>query len=306
MTAGFQHQEPSRSDPAVLSAGTSEQQREAAASHLAHDARNWLTVLQVYCDLLRSSGAVAGHGRTWMEELSNAVERGQGLVTSLLDSAQTSTPLESSLVERMVARPKMLDLAAVVQNRRPLFRQMAGDAIRVESKIAGHAETMALQEAEFDRILLNLVRNGIDAMPRGGRMMIELEHGVASERRPLVLRVSDTGSGIPADVLPHIFDSGFSTKSTAQHPKSGRGYGLAIVRNLTLAAGGSVRVRSRIGHGTCFTIELPVQLTSATPRPAAPQPGIVKRASKRTTQTPGPTRQTNNFGAHRKGTRVPC
>ena len=50
------------------SAGTPEEQRAAAASHLAHDARNWLTVLQVYCDLLRSSGAVAGHGRTWIED----------------------------------------------------------------------------------------------------------------------------------------------------------------------------------------------------------------------------------------------
>ena len=74
----------------ALPAGTPEEQRAAAASHLAHDARNWLTVLQVYCDLLRSSGAVAGKGRTWIEELSNAVERGQGLVTSLLDSAQIS------------------------------------------------------------------------------------------------------------------------------------------------------------------------------------------------------------------------
>ncbi|HTU49916.1 MAG TPA: HAMP domain-containing sensor histidine kinase [Acidobacteriaceae bacterium] len=306
MTAAFQQQEPNRSDPATLSASTPEEQRATAVNHLAHDARNWLTVLQVYCDLLRSSGTVAGHGRTWIEELSNAVERGQGLVTSLLDSAQIASMRESSTVETAAAGPNTLDLAAVIQTQEPLFRQMAGNTIRVETKTAVNAQTNALQELEFDRILLNLVRNGIDAMPQGGQLTIELEHGAPCERRPLVLRVSDTGNGIPADILPHIFESGFSTKSTACHAKSGRGYGLAIVRSLTLAAGGSVQVRSRIGHGTCFTIELPVQITRATPRSAASQPGNIALASKRATQTPGRTRQTNNFGAHRKGTRVPC
>ena len=232
MTAAFQQHEPSRSEAAALSGNTTPEQRAAAASHLAHDARNWLTVLQVYCDLLRTSGTVAGHGRTWIEELSNAVERGQGLVTSLLDSAQTSALLESSPVETVAAGPNTLDLAVVIQTREPLFQRMAGNTIRVESKIVAHAETTALQEPEFDRILLNLVRNGIDAMPRGGRLTIELEHGVPSERRPLVLRVSDSGNGIPADILPRIFDSGFSTKAAKQHPKCGRGYGLAIVREL--------------------------------------------------------------------------
>jgi signal transduction histidine kinase len=187
-----------------------------------------------------------------------------------------------------------------------LFQQMAGSTILVESRTVAHAKTTAMRELEFDRILLNLVRNGIDAMPQGGRLTIALEHGVASEGGCLVLRVSDTGNGIPADTLPHIFESGFSTKSTAQHPKSGHGYGLAIVRELTLAAGGSVRVRSQIGHGSCFMIELPVQLIPATPRPTVSQPNNVIPSSKRETQTHAGTRQTNNFGAVRKGTRVPC
>ena len=304
MTAALQQQEPSYSDPVAHACGTPEEQRSAAASHLAHDARNWLTVLQVYCDLLRSSGAVAGHGRTWIDELSNAVERGQGLVTSLLDSAQNSAPPESSPAKQAAAGPKMLDLASVIQSREPLFRQLAGGTIRVESKIVAHAKTTALQEVEFDRILLNLVRNAIDAMPQGGRLTIELEQDDASQRRPLVLHVTDTGNGIPADILPSIFDSGFSTKATKRHAKCGRGYGLAIVRNLTLAAGGSLRVRSRIGHGTCFTIELPVQLARCSP--AASERRSNAPAAKRVTQTPGRTRQSNNFGAHRKGTRVPC
>jgi signal transduction histidine kinase len=306
MTAVSQPKEPSRFEDAAVAAGTPEEQRAAAASHLAHDARNWLTVLQVYCDLLRTSGAVADQGRNWIDELSNAVERGQGLVTSLLDSAQTDTPRESFPAAGATPGSKMLDLAAVIQARLPLFRQMAGSTIVVETKIVVRAETATLREPEFDRILLNLVRNGIDAMPQGGRLTIELEYDAASERRPLVLRVSDTGHGIAADILPHIFNSGFSTKSTAQHPKSGRGYGLAIVRNLTLAAAGSLRVRSRLGHGTCFTLELPVQLAPASPRPSISQRRSAAPASKRAAQAPSRTRQPNNFGSVRKGTRVPC
>jgi signal transduction histidine kinase len=307
MTAAFQQQEPNRPDPAALSAGTPDERRAEDASHLAHDARNWLTVLRVYCDLLRSSGAVvAGQGRTWIEELSNAVERGQGLVTSLLDSAQQCVPLESSRVDAVATVPKMLNLAAILQKRESLYQSMAGSRIRVEIKTVERAETTALPESELDRILLNLVRNGIDAMPCGGRLKIELKHGDASQRRTLVLCVTDTGNGIPADILSRIFDSGFSTKSTARDPKSGRGYGLAIVRELTLAAGGSVRVHSTIGRGACFTLELPVQLAPSTPRHRISQPGNVADASKNQRQTTDPSRQDDNFGAHQKGTRVPC
>jgi two-component system, cell cycle sensor histidine kinase and response regulator CckA len=300
MTAVLQHHEPSHSEGAAPLAGTPNEQRAAAASHLAHDARNWLTVLRVYCDLLRTSGAVVGQGRTWINELSNAVERGEGLVTSLLDSAQIAAAGETPTVESPAAGPKTLDLAEVIQRREALFRQLAGTAIDVQSKIISSAQTTSLQEAEFDRILLNLVRNGIDAMPHGGRLTIELENGVSSQGRRLMLRVSDTGNGIAADILPHIFESGFSTNSSARDPLFRRGYGLAIVRELTLAAGGSVRVRSRIGEGTSFTIEFPAEVAAATPRPTLVQARDGASASK---QAPG---QANNFSAHRKGTRVPC
>lgn len=99
MAAEFQSQEQNRSHAGAISTGTPEQQRAGASSHLAHDARNWLTVLNMYCDLLRDSYAVSCDGRIWIEELSNAVERVQGLVTSLLDVARTSMPPRSPVEE---------------------------------------------------------------------------------------------------------------------------------------------------------------------------------------------------------------
>ena len=304
MRAAMQQQEPDRSEPRTYPASTPELRRAAAASHLAHDARNWLTVLQIYCDLLRGSDAVAGNGRTWIEELSNAVARGQSLVTSLLDSAQTCAAVEPASAE--TAGSKTLDLAAILQSREPLFRQMAGSAIQVELKTAAHSETTALQETELDRILLNLVRNGIDAMPRGGRLKIELRQGDASRRNPLELRVSDTGSGIPPQILAHIFESGFSTKATTGNSKSERGFGLAIVRELTLAAGGSVRIRSRIGQGTRVTLELPVLSAETTTRSQYPQSKTVAAVAEMPKIKPSRTASSNNFDEHRKGTRVPC
>ena len=307
MTPTFQPQKPNRSIRVPLSAGTPEEQRTVAASHLAHDAHNWLTVLRVYCDLLRTSGAVASHGRTWMDELSNAVERGQGLVTSLLDSAQASAPPRPS-APQAVAPPKPLDLGVAIQRRLPLFRQMAGSAIQVQAKTVAHPGATALKELEFERILLNLVCNAIEAMPDGGKLKIVLEHGNSSERSSLVLKVSDTGNGIAAEFLPHIFDSGFSNKLTLADPPKGRGFGLAIVRELALGAGGSVRVRSRIGRGTSFTVELPLlsqPSVAGTHTPASRQKklAIVSEMPK---PKHGRHCQPNNFGAHRKGTRVPC
>jgi signal transduction histidine kinase len=306
MSPAFQQHEPDGSLRTPLPAGTPEGRQAAAASHLAHDARNWLTVLQVYCDLLRTSGAVAGNGRKWIEELSNAIERGQGLVTSLLDSAQTLGPQPSA--PRAGAPPKPLDLGDAIQRRLPLFRKMAGSRIQVEARTVTQAETTALQEPELDRILLNLVRNAIDAMPDGGRLTIELERGSSSERSSLVLKVSDTGKGMAADILSHIFDSGFSTKPTLGDPKSERGFGLAIVRELALGARGSVRVRSRIGHGTCFTIELPLLSLPgpADPDTRAPQTRKLAAVSQMSKPKPGRAGQSNDFGANRKGTRVPC
>ncbi|MHB1957494.1 MAG: sensor histidine kinase [Acidobacteriaceae bacterium] len=278
------------------------------ARHLAHDVYNWLTVLQVYCGLLRTSGTVADKGQPWIEELSSAVERGRGLVDALLDSAQSSGTYPPSSAEEVTAGSTPIDLAAFLGRQLPLLREMAGNHIQIEIKTEIQSGSTALTETEFERILLNLVQNAIEAMPDGGRLRIALTRSHSPERRFLILRISDTGNGIAPEFLPHIFDSGVSTKlPSADHPRL-HGFGLVIVRELTLGAGGSVRVRSRIGHGTCFTIELPLPSLPgpADPDAAASPPRKLAAVSQMQKPKSGRAGPSNNFGAHRKGTRIPC
>ncbi|MGC1782559.1 MAG: HAMP domain-containing sensor histidine kinase [Acidobacteriaceae bacterium] len=257
------------------------------ANRLAHDTRNWLTILQVYCDLLRTSGAVASGYETWIDELSGAVERGHGLVDSLLHSVEATedaipirvdrttgkkqeTPNGLSAIVRSKADSSM-DLAATLRRRLPLLRRMAGSKIRVEIHAPVHAARVRLAESTFDRILYNLVGNAIEAMPIGGKLTIELCVGHSSKayphslpgnggkhRRILLLRVADTGTGIDPARLPYIFDAGVSgKKERAGHPER-HGFGLAIVRDLTECAGGAVRVYSHRGRGSRFEVELPM------------------------------------------------
>lgn len=252
---------------------------EPDAKYLAHDARNWLTILQVYCDLLRTTGAVASGYEKWMEELAGAVERGHGLMASLLDSVEKATaPVPASdqqhantypLGSMLNAPLPSLNVADAIARRLPMFEHLAGSNIHIDMDAPPDAGDAAIPESDFERILQNLVGNAIEAMPHGGRLRIALQHGTRrgirktgeTSSRPapktLLLRVCDTGDGIPPERLPYIFEAGVSSKQEHGRESTPRGFGLAIVRDLTERAGGSVRVQSHPGRGSCFEIELP-------------------------------------------------
>lgn len=268
--------------------------RNMEASSLAHDARNWLTVLQVYCDLLHTSGPGASGYQKWIEELSTAVTRGYDLVASLLHSVQDAQPGSGSInftPQDAFSRQRstnILDLSEALERRLPLLQQLAGNRIKVGVVTLDPMDTLAklarggrvaLSEGDFDRILHNLVGNAIEAMPQGGQLRITLTRGRAPSSNPkseagklprnaaihrrselssaatLLLQVFDSGDGISSKLLPHVFEAGVSSKIQANNAT--RGYGLAIVQDLTQRAGGSIHVRSKPRGGTCFSIELP-------------------------------------------------
>lgn len=242
----------------------------AESNALAHDTRNWLTVLQMYCDLLRTPGTVASGHRKWIEELSGAVERGQGLVVSLLDSVQEASG-EGGVVEvagkaAAVAAPMALDLAGALGRRMELLQRLAGDQILVELEADVGAGKVAIEESAFERILYNLAGNAIEAMPWGGRLRFTVRAGRGGTRRrddsrseTVRVCVFDSGPGIARERLSTIFEAGVSSKGQAENSRQGRGFGLAIVRELTELAGGRVRARSRPGRGSCFELQFPVE-----------------------------------------------
>ncbi|HET9087339.1 MAG TPA: HAMP domain-containing sensor histidine kinase [Acidobacteriaceae bacterium] len=250
----------------------------SAASLLAHDARNWLTVLQMYCDLLRTCGREDVRYPEWTRELSAALRRGKKLVGSLLEQAQKTHRPEGMLRQAALVPAHSckesstgvpeggtpLDVAAAVAHRLPLLQRMAGSRIHVVLQMETARASVAVSEMDFDRILQNLFQNAIQAMPRGGLLRIELsilhvERSGADERasRTVVLRISDTGPGISPSLLERIFEPGVSGKKICPQDRAEHGLGLAVVRDLTLRAGGAVRVRSRPGGGASFEVELP-------------------------------------------------
>lgn len=157
---------------------------------------------------------------------------------------------------------------------------------------------------QIQQVLLNILVNARQAMPRGGRLTIRLQHEPDS---PFVdLQIRDYGTGIPADILPHIFDPFFSTKAGPDAVgKGGTGLGLSACRDIIEAHKGRIRVESTVGKGTCFTIRLPVanlddassqqavepsQTNITAPRPGAPifaNPSASSPISQPTADSPG-------------------
>jgi signal transduction histidine kinase len=136
-----------------------------------------------------------------------------------------------------------------------LEREMNKYRIVVECELADVPPVYA-NGNQLQQVLLNLLINARQAMPRGGQLLVRLRYD--AENRLVELTVRDTGVGIPADVLPRIFDAYYTTKAGPDASgKGGTGLGLATCRSIVEAHRGRIRVESSVGKGTAFTIRLP-------------------------------------------------
>jgi signal transduction histidine kinase len=148
------------------------------------------------------------------------------------------------------------DLAKLVESSLVLFeREMQKYRIVIELHAEPAPPALACGN-EIQQVLLNLLTNARQAMPRGGRIVIRIAPDAAAGTVDLTVR--DTGSGIPADVLPRIFDRYFTTKQGPDSSgKGGTGVGLSMCREIIEAHQGKIRVESTVGVGTAFTLKLP-------------------------------------------------
>jgi signal transduction histidine kinase len=148
------------------------------------------------------------------------------------------------------------DLAAIIEETLLLLeRELNKYRIRVERRIAAVPEALASGN-QIQQVLLNLLINARQAMPRGGIVLVKLEYDPKEDMVDIVVR--DNGVGIPAEKLPRVFEPFFSTKSGPDETgKGGTGLGLSSCRNIIEAHRGRIRVESTVGKGTAFTVKLP-------------------------------------------------
>jgi signal transduction histidine kinase len=255
-------------------------------AEVVHDARNMVTALGLYCDLLEEPGVLNASYLHYAGELRLVATASRRLVEKMMAlSARPagSNPCGASGLcaanpgatgQQRIRQKDPLpgapidDLVSELLASRNLLAALAGPAIVLTVDADGSALPVRMTSEDLTRILVNLVKNAVEAMPDGGRIMLGLhEFHTEAEAAPwLVLTVEDTGPGIPPKALDKIFVSGYTTgairpggSSWSSWPVSHHGLGLSITRSIVESAGGRIRTVNRAPNGACFVIELPVR-----------------------------------------------
>jgi two-component system, cell cycle sensor histidine kinase and response regulator CckA len=229
------------------------------AGGVAHDFNNLLTVVLANASVLGRSLSQQDPDLLRLQEIEGAARRGAELVKKLLGFTRDWTP---SL--------QAVDLRAVLEDGGMLVRAAVGASIEVEIQTPESPALVLADPSELGRVLLNLSVNARDAMPLGGRLrfvvrersLAPAEVGVHISRRVgafVCLSVEDTGTGIPAEIVPRIFEPFFTTKG----PGQGSGLGLAVVFGIIRQHGGWIECTSQVGRGTQFEIFLPCHRVAA-------------------------------------------
>lgn len=224
------------------------------AGGVAHDFNNLLTVIRGYSELLLGRLGPADAMRKDMEEVKKAADRASGLTRQLL-----------AFSRRQFIAAKVLDLNALVANMDGMLRRLIGeDIVELCTELDSLAGAIKADPGQVEQVIMNLVVNARDAMPKGGRLTIESKNVTIEKGARLdavgvepgsyvLLSVRDTGHGMDAETRSHLFEPFFTTKEKGK----GTGLGLSTVYGIVKQSGGSVTVESAPGRGTTFRIYFP-------------------------------------------------
>lgn len=221
------------------------------AGGVAHDVNNLLTVVNGYSDLLLSRLPEGDPARRWVNEIRKAGQTGADLMSQLLTFSR-----------RQPQRSGTLGLNELIREMEPMIRRMVGDDVGTVVLLDPDAGLVQAEASLMRQLVLNLVANAREAMPRGGVLTIATRlaapsaspHGlpVPAGGRPVVLLISDTGTGMDEDVRQHLFEPFFTTKNR----RLGSGLGLASVFGMVNQQGGHIEVSTEPGKGSTFTVWL--------------------------------------------------
>jgi two-component system cell cycle sensor histidine kinase/response regulator CckA len=236
---------------------------------MAHDFNNLLAVVIGNLDLLQDLPGQSPSAKESVDLALKASLGGATLIRQLL-----------AFSRRQALSPKSFDLSSLVTSTRELLSRTLGEHIEVEMRLAPDLWPALADATQVESAIANLAINARDAMPNGGRLMLETANKHLDERYAaanvdvlpgdyVMLAVSDTGTGIPPEVMNRVFEPFFTTK---EHGK-GSGLGLSMVYGFTKQSRGHVKIYSEVGHGTTVRLYLP----RATQETAAAAPPVADR-----------------------------
>ena len=223
------------------------------AGGVAHDFNNVLTAVFGYVDILREELPADSGALQDLAEVRKAAERAAALTKQLLAFSR------QQVLEPVVLRPNEL-----LEDLEKMLQRMIGEDVELRLALKPDVGNVRADQGQLQQVIMNLVVNARDAMPRGGKLLIESANADLTEQyavlhqpvipgRYVMMAVSDTGTGMTPEVRAHIFEPFFTTKEKGE----GTGLGLSMVYGIVKQSGGYIWVYSEVGRGTTFKIYLP-------------------------------------------------
>ncbi len=220
---------------------------------VAHDFNNLLQIISANLDLAAADARANPKTAERLQNAISAVERGSRLTAQLLAFAR-----------RQALDPRSTNLGRLLNDMTDLLRRTLGERVEIESIVSGGLWNTLVDPSQVENAILNLAINARDAMPDGGKLTIELanaylddsyaaQHAEVTAGQYVMLGVSDTGTGMPPEVVARVFDPFFTTKPEGK----GTGLGLSQVYGFVKQSGGHVKIYSEPGQGTTVKIYLP-------------------------------------------------
>ena len=223
------------------------------AGGVAHDFNNLLTVISGYSSFLLESLPDGSSLRSYAEQVSQAATRAAQLTAQLL-----------AFGRKQMLQPSIMDINALVRDAETMLRRLIGEDIELVTDLRPSIGCILADPGQVYQVVLNLVVNARDAMPRGGRIAVatadvtigedEARHEMDTKPGDYVmLAVSDTGHGMSPEILAHLFEPFYTTKEVGK----GTGLGLSTAYGIVKQSGGHISVESALGHGSTFRVYLP-------------------------------------------------
>jgi signal transduction histidine kinase/CheY-like chemotaxis protein len=233
------------------------------AGGVAHDFNNLLTVIMGYADTILSDVEASHPLLEAARHIHDAGERATLLTRQLLHFGR-----------KAILEPRALDLNTAIRSTGDMLTRLIGEDVSIVAQLAPSLSLASVDRGQLEQVIINLCLNARDAMPQGGRILIETKNASFDEQycrlhpahKPGVfveLSITDTGTGMTPEVMSHLFEPFFTTKGQGK----GTGLGLATVYGIVQQAAGFITVDSRPGSGSVFRVFMPA-IAAQAPRPS--------------------------------------